>query len=79
MKEDNDTYTRRTKHDNIQEEQRKFRNLESDQKYYTDEVVILIKKQKGTLDKLQKENDILKELVVPISLFRLNCTKRKAS
>lgn len=42
------------KQEKLLEEQRKFRNLESDRKYYAEEAVPLIKKQKGTIEKLKK-------------------------
>lgn len=51
------------KKEKLQEEQRKFRNLESDRKYYAEEAISRIKKQKGTIEKLKKENETLKELI----------------
>ena len=46
------------------EQKKKFKNLESDKKAYIEETVKVIKKQKTTIDKLKKENEALKDLIV---------------
>lgn len=46
------------------EQKKKYKNLETDKKTYIDESVKVIKKQKATIDKLKKENDALKDLIV---------------
>ncbi len=47
----------------LEEYQRKFRNLESDRKAYAEETVALIKKQRGIIDKLKNENQQLKDII----------------
>lgn len=49
------------------EQQKKFRNLESDRKAYAEETVANIKKQRGIIDKLKNENYILKDLIAKMN------------
>lgn len=46
------------------EQKKKYKNLESDKRTYIDESVKVIKKQKSAIDKLKKENEALKDLIV---------------
>lgn len=55
---------RKKKMEELEEYQRKFRNLESDRKAYAEETVALIKKQRGIVDKLKNENQQLKDIIV---------------
>lgn len=41
--------------------QRKYKNIENDRKTYNEETQAQLKKQKNMIDKLQKENQSLKE------------------
>jgi len=59
------------------EQQKKFRNLENDKKLFAEETINFIKKQKISIDKLKKENESLKELIVQIILFRLKLIMRR--
>lgn len=52
------------KHAKLFEQKRKYKNLESDKKTYIDESVKIIKKQKTTIEKIKKENEALKDLIV---------------
>lgn len=42
------------KQEKLFEQQKKFKNLESDKKYFAEETINFIKKQKMTIDKLKK-------------------------
>ncbi|CAD8088840.1 unnamed protein product [Paramecium primaurelia] len=53
------------------EQQKKFRNLESDRKAYAEETVANIKKQRGIIDKLKNENYILKDLIAKMNSQKL--------
>jgi len=59
------------------EQQKKFRNLENDKKLFAEETINFIKKQKISIDKLKKENESMKELIVQIILFRLKLIMRR--
>ena len=48
------------KQEKLFEQQKKFRNVESDKKMFAEETINLIKKQKMTIDKMRKENEALK-------------------
>ena len=54
------------KQEKLFEQQKKFRNVESDKKMFAEETINLIKKQKMTIDKMRKENEALKELIVRV-------------
>ncbi|EGR27781.1 hypothetical protein IMG5_189050, partial [Ichthyophthirius multifiliis] len=55
----------------LEEYQRKFRNLESDRKAYAEETVALIKKQRGIIDKLKNENQQLKDIISKMNSQKL--------
>lgn len=57
--------------DQLLEQQKKFRNLESDRKAYAEETVANIKKQRGIIDKLKNENYILKDLIAKMNSQKL--------
>ena len=48
----------------LQDQQKKLRNAESDRKAYSDEIAANIKKQRTKIDNLKKENYALKEFVL---------------
>ena len=48
--------------------QRKYKNFENDRKTYNDETQAKLKKQKNMIDKLQKENQQLKEEINTLKL-----------
>ena len=54
------------KQEKLFEQQKKFRSVESDKKMFAEETINLIKKQKMTIDKMRKENEALKELIVRV-------------
>lgn len=58
---------KKKKMEELEEYQRKFRNLESDRKAYAEETVALIKKQRGIIDKLKNENQQLKDIIVSMN------------
>ncbi|EAR91604.3 outer dynein arm docking complex protein oda protein (macronuclear) [Tetrahymena thermophila SB210] len=59
----NENLEKKKKMEELEEYQRKFRNLESDRKAYAEETVALIKKQRGIVDKLKNENQQLKDII----------------
>lgn len=59
----------RRKQEKLFEQKRKYKNLESDKKTYIDESVKVIKKQKTTIEKLKKQNEALKDLIVKLCLY----------
>lgn len=65
------------KQEKLFEQQKKFRNLEADKKLFAEETINFIKKQKMSIDKLKKENEALKELIVTHPLSRLKSTTRR--
>lgn len=58
------------KQEKLFQQQKKFRNLETDKKLFAEETINFIKKQKMGIDKLKKENEALKELIVSFCLYR---------
>ena len=51
------------------EQKKKYKNLQSDKKTYIDESVKVIKKQKTTIEKIKKQNEALKDLIVNKCLY----------
>lgn len=51
------------------EQKKKYKNLQSDKKTYIDESVKVIKKQKTTIEKIKKQNEALKDLIVNNCLY----------